>query len=493
MIDLDGEHLTVEQAVEVVFAGEPVRPTPEALEAVESSARLVEEIVRTNRRVYGINTGLGKLSRVTVPVERLGELQENLLRSHACGVGEPLPDEVSRAALLFRLNSLLQGYSGVRRVVIDLLGRMLNRGICPLIPGKGSMGSSGDLALLAHMALLLIGEGEARVDGRDLSAAQVLKELGTDPLELAPKEGLALINGTQVALARGFHAYCRARSLLSHAQLLACMALEAAGGSPAPLDPRLHSCQRHSGQRAVAEGMRAKLEGSRLVGRSRDLQDPYTLRCAPQVLGALEDVLRHTKGVIEAEMNAASDNPLLFPESGEALSGGNFHGESLALALEYLGMAVAEMGGFSERRIALLLELPDLQPFLVEESGLNTGLMVPQYTAASLVSENSVLAHPGAVGSIPTSGGQEDYNSLASVSAWKAYHIAENVEYILAIELMTVAQALDFRELGRMAPVTRRAHERVRDDIPHLSRDRMLHRDIEAARALIRGGDLLGA
>jgi histidine ammonia-lyase len=491
MILLDGKHLSIHEAEQIVLGHESVEAAPAALRAVQSSAQLVEKIVREGRRVYGINTGFGKLSTVTISQGQLKQLQVNLLRSHACAVGDPLPDEVSRAALLFRLHSLLAGHSGVRPVIIEYLVEFLNGRVYPVIPSKGSVGSSGDLAPLAHLALLLIGEGYARIGNQTLAGAQVLKQLKLEPLELAPKEGLALINGTQVSLAVGFIAWLKARNLLHHAQLIACLALEAAGGSTDPLEEQVHACHPHPGQQQVAERMRLWLAGSRRVNRSPDVQDPYTLRCVPQVLGACTDALQYIQMKLEIEMNSATDNPLLFPADGKVLSGGNFHGESLALAFEMLGLALAQMGNFSERRTALLLEQPDLPPFLIEQSGLRSGMMIPQYTAAALVSENKILAHPASVDSIPTSGGQEDYNSLASLSAWKAHQIATNVEYILAIELLTATQALSFRDPSHMAAATRTAYERVRSGIPHLAEDRLLQQDIERARKLVRGKELI--
>jgi histidine ammonia-lyase len=491
MIELDGHHLTLQDAERVVFENEPVSISPKALKAVEASARLVERIVAEGRRVYGINTGFGKLSTVTVPKEQLEQLQLNLLRSHAAGVGEPLPPEIARAALLFRLNALLKGYSGVRPVVIEYLQKLLNAGVVPVIPRQGSIGSSGDLAPLAHMALLLIGEGEAFVEDQKLSGAEVLKKLDLEPLKLAPKEGLALINGTQVSLALGFCALVKAKNLWEHALLFGTMALEATGSHTEPLDERLHELHPHPGQQLVAERLRELLQGSRLLNRSPDVQDPYSLRCVPQVLGAVHEALEFAQKKLEIEMNSATDNPLLFPETGEALSGGEFHGEMLALALEVLGLSLAELGALSERRIAYLLEHSDFPPFLVKEGGLNSGLMLAQYTAASLVSENKILAHPAVVDSIPTSGGKEDYNSLASVSAWKAHRIAQNVEKILAAELLVVGQALSFLDAGKMAPVTRRAYVRFRSRISPWIRDRILHTDMEIARKLIHNRELI--
>lgn len=488
MIELDGERLTLEQAERIVFGEEEVEPTEESLKHVERAYRTVRGAVERGERVYGVSTGLGKLSEVLIPHDRLRRLQENLLKSHAAGVGEPLPWAVARAALLFRLNSLLKGYSGVRREVIHHFVELLNHHVYPLVPAKGSVGSSGDLAPLAHMALILIGEGQAKLDGEVLSGGEVLQRLGLEPLKLEPKEGLALINGTQVSLATGFVAFLRAQRLLGDAEVLSALALEAYGGRLEPFDERLHRARPHPGQGRVAARIRELLHGSKLVNSSADVQDPYSLRCVPQVLGASHDALAFVEKKIEIEMNSATDNPLVFPESGQILSGGNFHGQPLALAFELLALSAAEVGSLAERQIALLLTTPGLPEFLAEEPGTSSGMMLPQYTAAALVSEDKILAHPAAVDSIPTSGGKEDHNSLCSISAWKALKIVENVEYILAIELMVAAQALDFRDIGKMAPATLRVHERFRSQVPHLKEDRLMEGDIEQARKMIREG-----
>jgi histidine ammonia-lyase len=488
VIELDGERLTVVLAERVVFGGEEVRPAEESLKRVERAYQTLRLAAAAGERIYGVNTGLGKLSEVLIPHNQQRKLQENLLRSHAAGVGEPLPREVSRAALLFRLNSLLKGYSGVRREVVHCLVELLNHKVYPLIPTKGSVGSSGDLAPLAHMALILIGEGEAELDGETLTGGEVLRRLGLEPLRLEPKEGLALINGTQVSLATGFIAYTRAQRLLEDAEVLSAMALEAYGGRLEAFNGELHRVRPHPGQGAVAARIRKLLEGSGLIDRNESVQDPYSLRCVPQILGASQDALQFVKEKIEIEMNSATDNPLVFPETDEVISGGNFHGQPLALAFELLAQAAAEIGSLAERQIALLLVTPGLPEFLAPRSGLNSGLMLPQYTAAALVSENKVLAHPAAVDSIPTSGGKEDHNSLCSISAWKALKIVENVEYILAIELMVAAQALDFRDIDEMAPATRRIYEGFRSKVPHLEEDRLMQSDIEQARRMVREG-----
>lgn len=486
MIELDGRSLNIEKSRRIVLGLEAVKPAADALDRVEASQRLVEGIVRQDKRVYGVNTGFGKLSKTIIPKEKLQQLQHNLLRSHAAAVGDPLPDDVSRAVLLFKINSLLWGHSGVRKEIIFSLLELLNQKAYPIIPSKGSVGSSGDLAPLAHLALILIGEGKAKLNGEIFSGHEVLKRLKLEPLKLEPKEGLALINGTQVTLALGFIGFLRAQNLLNNAQVIAALALEALRGSTEPFDERVQSCHPQRGQAEVAANMRRLLNGSKLVCTdTSDVQDPYTLRCIPQVLGASADALDFVREKLQIEMNSATDNPLIFPEAGEVLCGGNFHGQILAFAMELLGMAVAEIGNFSERRIALLLNAPGLPEFLVKESGLNSGLMLPQYTAASLVAENRVLAHPSAVDSIPTSGGKEDHNSMATISAHKALKIIENVEYILAIELITAAQALDFRDASKMAVATRKAYDICRSKIAHLEEDRVLSSDIEMARRII--------
>lgn len=489
MIELDGHSLTLEAAKKIVFGHEVVCPAPSALERVCASRRVIEQIVSRNQRVYGVNTGFGKFSTQTIPNEKLSLLQENLLKSHAVGVGEPLPDEAARAAVLFRLNSLLQGHSGVRIEIVEYLREFLNRDVVPLVPAKGSVGSSGDLAPLAHLALLLIGEGQAKIKGRTLSGRELLQELGLQPLRLEPKEGLALINGTQITLGLGFVALSRAQKLLDQAQAICALAVEALRGQTASFAERLQQARPHPGQLRAAQTMRQWLRGSKLAdSRTDDVQDNYTLRCIPQVLGASADALDFVAEKFEIEMNSATDNPLVFAESGEVLSGGNFHGQILAFACELLAQAVAEIGNFAERRIALLLEAPDLPRFLVKDGGLNSGLMVPQYTAAALVAENKVLAHPASVDSIPTSGGKEDYNSMATTSAYKALQITQNVEIILAIELLTACQALDFRDRAQMAPHTHALYEWVRRYIPHLSEDRLLQYDMQRAIELVREG-----
>jgi histidine ammonia-lyase len=491
MIELDGHSLTIERAEKIIYHAEPVQAAAIALERVEASLRVVRDIVSSGKVAYGINTGFGKLSTQVIPSDKLEKLQENLIRSHCVGLGEPIPNEAARAALLFRLNALLQGRSGVRPLLLSYLTRFLNERVYPIIPSKGSVGSSGDLAPLSHLALLLFGEGEAYYQDERLPGSVILKRLHLEPLTLAPKEGLALINGTQITLGIGFVGLRRAWRLVETAQRVSALSLEATRGNLSAFDERIHRARPHWGQISVAATLRNMLDTSRLINGARDVQDPYSLRCIPQVLGASLESLRFVREKIETEMNSATDNPLIFAETGEVLSGGNFHGQILALAMEALAVSVAEIGNITERRIALLLEWPDLPKFLIDDGGLNSGLMLPQYTAASLVVENKILAHPSAVDSIPTSGGKEDHNSMATTGACKALKIIENVEWIVAIELMTACQALDFRDVSHMAPATKKIYERYRSMVPHLREDRLMQQDIEAAYQLVQGGDVL--
>ena len=490
MIELSGQNLTLDEVEDIVFGNARVSASPDALKVVKASADFVAKIVESDKAVYGVNTGFGKLSHVHISRDELKQLQLNIIRSHAAGVGDPIDLYASRAALLFRINSLLVGHSGVRPILIDYLINFLNEGVFPLIPSQGSVGSSGDLAPLSHMALLLVGEGEAILNDDYYSGAELLKKLGLKPLELAPKEGLALINGTQISLAVGWLAWRVAQNLVKHAIAIAAMSVEAACGLTSPFDERISRSHPHPGQIEVAEAVREWLSDSKLTNHAHDVQDPYSLRCIPQVLGSCWDSIRSVAKTMEIEMNSTTDNPLIFPETEEAISGGNFHGEVLGLAFERLGIAIAEIGAFSERRSALLLEWPDLPDFLVEDRGLNSGLMIAQYTAASLVSENKIYAHPAVVDSIPTSAGKEDHNSLGSIAAAKALRISRNVEYVLAIELLISAQALGFRDMEKVSSSTKQIYEAFRDSVPHLTIDRQINHDIIQAREMIRNNDL---
>ena len=493
MVNLDGSTLSLSSAGRVVFAGERVRVDATARERAERSQRAVARIVSQGKPVYGINTGLGRLSDRSVSDERLRELQHNIIRSHAAAVGDPLPEEAVRAILLFRVNSLLKGNSGIRMEVVDCLVDLLNARIHPVVPAQGSVGSSGDLAPLAHLALVILGEGEAVQDGVKLPGKEALARVGRDPLTLFPKEGLALVNGTQYMSGLGYLAYARGERLLRAAVIAAALSLEALTAFSAPLDERVHAARPHAGQVDVARWLRELLSGSRLLDTAQDdVQDAYSLRCIPQVLGPAVEALSFLETKLVIEVNASTDNPLVFPD-GAVLSGGNFHGEILGLALEMATMALAEVGSLAERRIDRLLASPGrgLPPFLAHEPGLESGLMVAQYTAAALVSENKVLCHPAVVDSIPTSGGKEDHNSMGSISARKALAVLDNLERVIGVEFLCAAQALDFRGVDGMAPRTRKAYERVRSLVVHVACDRPLSSDIERLAAAVRSGEIV--
>jgi len=493
MIELDGRTLTLKSARAVVFNGEAVTPSGDAVRRVERSRRIVEEIVASGRPVYGINTGFGRLSNTSIPRESLADLQRNIVLSHAVGTGDLLSGEGVRALLLFRINSLLHGQSGIRLEPLSYLMDFLNHGIHPCVPVQGSVGSSGDLAPLAHLCLPLLGEGTAIHDGEQIDGAEALRRIGRPALELAPKEGLALLNGTQFMAALGFLLHVRGKRLLENAIAAAALSVEALRGFTAPFDDRLQQARPHPGQAAIAAAMRALLSGSGLVDTvEEDVQDAYSLRCIPQVLGPAHEALAALERTLTIEINAATDNPLIF-EDGVVLSGGNFHGQILGLALESASMALAEVGAISERRIDRLLTSPGrgLPLFLVRESGLNSGLMLLQYTAASLVSENRILAHPALVDSIPTSGGKEDHNSLAPLSGRKGLRIVDNLERIAAIEYLCAAQALDLRRAGPLAPATQQIHERIREFVAPLERDRTLAPELERLTAAVAAGEVV--
>ncbi len=493
MIELDGSTLSLDNASRVVFAGERVGVSAAAHERVGRSHQVILDIVARGRPVYGINTGLGQLSERQVSGDDLYELQRNTVLSHAAGVGEALPEDAVRAILLFRVNSFLQGNSGLRMEVIDYLVDLLNARIHPTIPAQGSVGASGDLAPLAHLALVLLGEGEATCNGQRLSGREALARIGRAPLVLFPKEGLALLNGTQYMAGLGYLVHVRGERLIEAAIAAAALSFEALGAFTAALDARLHRARPHPGQVEVARRLRELVGGSRLVDTTQgDVHDAYSLRCTPQILGPAVEALAFLECKLLTEINASTDNPLVFPD-GAVLSGGNFHGEIIGLALEMATIALAEAGNVAERRINRLLTSTDrgLPPFLAHKPGVETGLMLAQYTAAALVSENKVLAHPALVDSIPTSGGKEDHNSMASISARKALQVLDNLDRVIAVEFLCAAQALDFRDVDRMAPQTRRVHDRIRSLVPRVDRDRPLSQDIERLAQAIRSGALV--
>jgi histidine ammonia-lyase len=495
-LHLTGNDLTLEQFFLVTRHLESVHVAlaPRARVAVNRSRQLIEKILKQGNAVYGVNTGFGKLSEKRIPDAQIRELQLNLVRSHACGVGEPLSEAETRAMLLLRANVLAKGFSGVRPVVIDTLCALLNRGVHPVIPSKGSVGASGDLAPLAHLALVLIGEGEAICRGRRSHGGGCLKRAGIKPLRLEAKEGLALLNGTQAMLGVGLLSLARARNLANAADVIGALTLDALKGTPAAFDEKVHNIRPHHGQIISASNLRRLNAGSEIRESHRDsvvdprVQDAYSLRCMPQVHGAVRDTIEHAVRIFEIEMNSATDNPLVFPTTGEVISGGNFHGQPLALALDFLAIAITGLASVSERRIERLInpEFGDLPPFLAHNPGLNSGFMIAQVTAAALASENKGLAHPASVDSIPTSGNKEDHVSMGMGAALKLKQVLTNCETILGIELLCAAQGLDFLAPARTGRLADKAFRALRRKVAPLLNDRDIHQDVEAATKLIR-------
>ncbi|MGK2924311.1 MAG: histidine ammonia-lyase [Lysobacterales bacterium] len=464
-------------------------------EALDRSREIVLAALEDGQAHYGINTGFGVLANKRIDHERLPELQQNLLLSHACGVGEPVPPEITRLMLRLKIHALGLGQSGISRSTFEQLLTFDRIGLTPWVPSRGSVGASGDLAPLAHLCLPLIGRGEVwneTASGKQ-EAAEAMRLLGIEPVRLKAKDGLALINGTQLMTAYGAFVLERALVLQKEADILAAMSLEALQGSLAPFDERIHRARPHPGQLSVATNVRKLLERSEIMDAHRDcgkVQDPYCLRCVPQVHGASRDALGYAVGAVETELNSVTDNPLVF-DNGDIISGGNFHGQPLALALDFAAMALAELGSISERRTYLLLEGHDgLPKLLMEDTGLNSGFMIPQYTAAALVSENKVLCHPASVDSIPTSLGQEDHVSMGSISAIKLLAVLHNVEHVLAVEFLTAAQALDFRAPLKPGHGVLVAHRLLRSQISHANQDYEVRNDLEACAGLLRRGDL---
>ena len=513
---VNGSSLSLESFVRVVLQQGHVELDADANEQVEISRRIVEDILASNKVAYAITTGVGKLSEVRIAPEQNRELQVNLLRSHAVGVGEPLSEEESRGMMLLRANSLAKGHSGVRPVVIHTLCEMLNRGVHPVIPSQGSVGASGDLAPLAHLGLVLIGEGEAWHEGRRMSGHEAMRNAGIACLTLVAKEAIALINGTQAMLSCGALALIRALNLVDTADALGATSLEALKGTVVAMDERIHAARPHAGQIATAANLRRMLEGESSVREShRDcgkVQDAYSLRCIPQVHGAVRDTLEFARRTFEIEMNAAVDNPLVFASSqignkregepatethlGDVISGGNFHGEPVAFALDYLAVALTALAGISERRIERMVnpQLSEcLPPFLAAGAGLNSGFMMAQVTAAALVSENKVLAHPASVDSITTSGNKEDYVSMGMGAAIKLKKIVENVTNVLVIEAMCAAQGLDFLRPLKSTPRVERVYDAVRSVSAFVEHDRVLTRDFASISELIQSGAIAAA
>ncbi len=493
MLELNGQSLTLADTA-AVAAGASAVLAASALPRIHQARQFVEQLLARGEVAYGINTGFGKLSEVVIPHDELRTLQLNLVRSHACGVGEPLPEPVVRAMMLHRANVLAKGFSGCRPVVIETLLAMLNAGVHPVIPSRGSVGASGDLAPLAHLALVTIGEGEATYHGERMSGGAALQRAGIAPLELEAKEGLALLNGTQAMTAVGGLAVWRALQLAQAADVIGALTLEALRGTPVAFDEKIHAVRPHAGQQASAARLRALIAGSEIRESHRDkavdprVQDAYSLRCMPQVHGAVCDALAHVRGILEIEINSATDNPLVFADAQEVLSGGNFHGEPVALAFDYAAIAIADLATISERRVERLVnpDLSGLPAFLSPQPGTNSGLMIAQVTAASLIAENNVLAHPASVFTLPTSANKEDHVSMGMTAALKLAQITQHVEIVLAIELLCAAQGLEFLKPLKPSPALQAVYERVRALVPALGQDVQLSGYIAALQPLVR-------
>ena len=496
---LTGRDLTIDQVIEVARGRRPVALDEDAAERMRASRSVIERLVAENATVYGVTTGFGDLADVRIDPARTAELQRNLVRSHAAGVGEPLADDVVRAMLLLRANALAVGLSGVRVELVELLVGMLNAAVHPVVPSRGSLGASGDLAPLAHLALVLIGEGEATVDGAGPgSGGEALERAGLSAIELAAKEGLALLNGTQLMAGIGALAHHDGLRLAITADVIGAMSLDAMLGTGAAFEERLIAARPHPGQIASARHLRELLRDSEIWASHRAdtehrVQDAYSLRCMPQVHGAVRDALAELERVLSVELNSATDNPLVFP-TGEVISGGNFHGEPLAMALDYASIAVAEVASISERRTARLVDAHlngGLPAFLTEQPGMESGLMIAHYTAAALVNELQSLSHPASIDTIPTSANQEDHVSMGATSALQLATAVDRAEHVLAIEALCAAQALDFREPLKPGAGVASAHAAIRASLPHRSSDQPPAPEITALRELIHAGDLL--
>ncbi|MGY0694994.1 histidine ammonia-lyase [Virgibacillus sp. FSP13] len=483
MIALTGKTLTLKEVKSVVFDNEKVMLAEETIHHVAENRRTVETMIDTKQTMYGINTGFGKFSDVVIEADDVEDLQLNLIHSHACGVGEPFSEEISRTMLLLRANALSQGFSGVRPELIEQLIALLNARIHPVIPQQGSLGASGDLAPLSHLALALLGEGEVFYKGKRTITTTALDEVGIAPLRLQAKEGLALINGTQAMTAVGVITYLEAEKLLYQSELVAAMTMEGLQGIIDAFDADVHRVRGHQEQMDVAERMRAILVDSELTTRQGELrvQDAYSLRCIPQVLGASWQTVNYAKEKLMTEMNAVTDNPLIFSDDNKVISGGNFHGQPIALAMDFIKLGIAETANIAERRIERLVnpQLNDLPAFLSPNPGLESGAMIMQYSAASLVSENKTLAHPASVDSIPSSANQEDHVSMGTIAARHALQMLQNSRRVVAIELICAMQATEYRGVDQMSAQTRKFYDRARGIVPSITKDRIFSTDIE--------------
>ena len=487
-IIIDGNSLTLDDLVNVARYNFPVEISKEALENVKVSRQIVDDIVEAEQISYGITTGFGKFSDVAISKEECRQLQKNLIMSHSCGVGNPLSEEIVRAMMLLRANALSKGYSGIRCETLDVLISMLNKGVHPIVPEKGSLGSSGDLAPLSHMVLTMLGLGEAIYKGVKMESKDAMEKAGIKPLEyLGAKEGLALINGTQCMTAVGAITIYDAMNLMKTADISLCLTMEALNGITCAMDERVNLVRPHKGQFNTAKNVLKIVDGSEMVSEQGQLrtQDAYSLRCSPQIHGAVKDALEYVKNKIEIEMNSVTDNPIIFPgEDQKIISGGNFHGEPMALAFD-----LSEMANISERRLEKMVNPAlshGLPAFLVNQGGLNSGFMIVQYSAASLVSENKVLSHPASVDSIPSSANQEDHVSMGTIAARKARDIMDNVRKVIAMELLTSVQAIDLRGKKKLGVGSEAAYNIIRDHTPFIDKDRIMYKDINICEDLIK-------
>ena len=501
---VDGENLTIESAYLAEKNKSRVRLSRTARRRMLESRKLVETWLEGDEAIYGVTTGFGEFATVKIPHDKIRDLQVNLIRSHSAGTGSPLGPEIVRLIILLRANAIAKGFSGARPDVVEKLLEIFNAGLIPFIPSKGSVGSSGDLVQLAHLVLALIGEGSFIIDGKMVPAAEILKTNGIEPLRLTAKEGLALVNGTQMMGAFAVHCVYESVQLSKIFDVTGALSVEALRGTDVAFDDRIHKLRPYRGQIASARNVRRILKGSEIrqshLHNDSRVQDAYSLRCMPQVHGAVRDTIEFCRKQVNVELNSATDNPLIIAADGTHLEGGNFHGEPLALVCDFLAIGLSEFANIAERRVERMVngQLSGLPKFLCEDGGLNSGMMIAQYTAASLVSENKVLAHPASVDSIPTSANQEDHNSMGSIAAQKCYQVLENVWRVAAIELLVGCQAVDFsRKLSgnnhelKCGRGTEKVYQLVRRHIPHLESDRVLHKDIEQSLALLKSGALI--
>ncbi|MCD8163657.1 MAG: histidine ammonia-lyase [Synergistaceae bacterium] len=496
-VHLDGKSLTLQDVVNVARKGYKVEIAPEAKEQIKECAASVSECVKEGRVVYGITTGFGDLASVVIPRDKGRQLQENLLLSHACGYGEPYPEDVVRAIMLLRINTLTRGFSGISLETLQQMVDYLNLGIHPVVPTQGSVGASGDLCPLSHVAISLIGHGEVVYKGQKMSASEALAKVGMKPVELQQKEGLALNNGTTVMNAVAALCIVDAMNMMKNADVAASMSAEALHAVPYAFDRRTHDLRPQVGQGVVAENIRRLIEGSEIIEAFKKdrVQDAYSLRCMPQVHGASRDAIGYVKEKVEIEINSVTDNPIIFHKDGDAISGGNFHGQPMAMAMDFFGIAAAEFASISERRVARLVDhkLSDLPPFLVSDSGVNSGFMIPQYTAAAIVSENKVLAHPSVVDSIPTSANQEDHVSMGGYSARKGRQILDNTNRVIAVEMVNAAQGMDFRAPLKPGKGSGAAFKEFRKHVPFYEKDQFMQPLLLKSLELVENGTVVKA